>query len=82
MLVNQGVYANEFAAVLHKRFHGVDFPNIKDGTCWDGKTPEKNWDHSRSEKVLGIKFEPDIGKILIGMVESMISTGAIQKAKL
>lgn len=82
MLVNQGVYENDMAAMLHKQFKGDDWPNIHDGTCWDGKLPEKNWDHSRSEKVLGIKFEPDFSKILIGMVESMIKTGAIQKPKL
>ena len=48
----------------------------------DTKGPMKNWQRSKSEQLLGIKYAPDFGKILIEMAESMLKTGAIQQAKL
>ena len=70
------------AAILHKEFAENGWPKISDGSCWDGMKAKRNFDHSRAETVLGIKFEPDFSKVLIAMVYSMLATGALVRPKL
>jgi len=65
------------AKSLQKEFANKGWSNIADGTNEDKKGSMKNWSRSKSEKLLGIKYAPDFGKVLTEMAYSMLEKGAL-----
>jgi len=72
-------YPNEMAKVLHAEFASKGWP-VKDGLCEDNKQAMINWSRERSEKVLGIEYVPDFGKVMVDMTAHMIELGHLKNA--